>query len=314
MSWKRWLRAARNGLLVLMLAAVCIGGSLLAACRIADRPLFDETTAPVRAAWQEVRAAAALLAGQASAGAAVAAEQVRAAAEDARAAFAQTVERLDAALHPPEPDDAQVAGAPAIVTRFEPAPPDVTTLMNLDGQETLLGGSYALPYFNQADPAWADCPFGIDPVGTHGCGPTALAMAVSALTGTLEDPAELAAWAAEAGYAAPHSGSYLTIVEGAAAHYGLNCASPAALTPEAITEALWDGGLLVALMGPGHFTRGGHFILLHGITLTGEILVADPYSRENSLMTWDADLLCSELSASHYAGGPLWILKKSATL
>ena len=69
-----------------------------------------------------------------------------------------------------------------------------------------------------------------------------------------------------------------------------------------------EGGVIVALMGPGHFTRGGHFILLHGVTLTGELLVADPFSRENSLMTWDPALICGEVSGGRFNGGPLWLL------
>ena len=71
---------------------------------------------------------------------------------------------------------------------------------------------------------------------------------------------------------------------------------------------------MVALMGPGHFTSGGHFILLHGLTLGGEVLVADPYSREKSLMTWDPQLIIDELSATHSDGGPLWLLTKADTL
>ena len=61
-------------------------------------------------------------------------------------------------------------------------------------------------------------------------------------------------------------------------------------------------------MGPGHFTRNGHFIVLRGITLTGAILVADPNSVERSLTEWDAQLILDELSYSHQFGGPLWVI------
>ena len=59
-------------------------------------------------------------------------------------------------------------------------------------------------------------------------------------------------------------------------------------------------------MGPGHFTNGGHFILLRGVTMDNSILVADPASLERSLTTWDLDLILEELSASRDSGGPLW--------
>lgn len=41
-------------------------------------------------------------------------------------------------------------------------------------------------------------------------------------------------------------------------------------------EALSQGKLVVASMGPGTFTRGGHFIVLTGITDDGKIKVNDP--------------------------------------
>ena len=40
--------------------------------------------------------------------------------------------------------------------------------------------------------------------------------------------------------------------------------------------ALSQGKLVVASMGPGTFTRGGHFIVLTGITDDGKIKVNDP--------------------------------------
>ena len=67
-----------------------------------------------------------------------------------------------------------------------------------------------------------------------------------------------------------------------------------------------QGQLLVALMGPGHFTDGGHFIVLRGVTLTGQVLVADPNSRERSLALWDPQLILDELSDSRSSGAPLW--------
>ena len=210
-----------------------------------------------------------------------------------------------AALFPKEArEGAQLADGPALKTDYLPADPAITELVVENGREYLLGGNLKLVYFNQKDAEWAEQPFGVDPIGPYGCGPTALAMLVSSMTEEPADPAEMAAWAAGHGYAAPHSGSYLSIVEGTAAAWGLDCVSAADLDAEALRRELSGGGAFVALMGPGHFTKGGHFLLLHGVTLTGEILVADPNSRENSLMTWDAELLLGELSPSRWNGAP----------
>ena len=66
----------------------------------------------------------------------------------------------------------------------------------------------------------------------------------------------------------------------------------------------------MALVSKGHFTRGGHFILLRGTTLSGEILVADPASRDRSLIPWDLSLILDELSPSRHDGAPLWALSR----
>lgn len=65
-----------------------------------------------------------------------------------------------------------------------------------------------------------------------------------------------------------------------------------------LLQELSAGKLGVALVRAGHFTQGGHFILLRGATLDGGVLVADPNSRERSLSVWDPQLILDELSAS----------------
>ena len=84
------------------------------------------------------------------------------------------------------------------------------------------------------------------------------------------------------------------------------------MTPEDLRIQLSGGRIAVALMSAGHFTSGGHFILLRGVTLNGNILVADPNSRARSLQEWDASIILNELSSSKTAGAPLWFLSKQA--
>ena len=94
--------------------------------------------------------------------------------------------------------------------------------------------------------------------------------------------------------------------------YGLECRS---LNPETLEEdelylRLSTGDVAVALMTKGHFTKGGHFIRLRGTTLGEEILVADPASRDRSLIPWELSLILEELSPSRHDGAPLWVLSK----
>ena len=137
-----------------------------------------------------------------------------------------------------------------------------------------------------------------------------MAMAVSTLSDTPMDPAQMALHCADKGYWAKKHGSYWSIVPGAAKDFGLSCTSlpPEETDADTIFQYLSTGHLLVALVGPGHFTSGGHFILLRGSTLDGEVLVADPASPERSLALWDPNLILDELSQSRNNGGPLWAL------
>ncbi len=209
----------------------------------------------------------------------------------------------------PEPDqDAQIAEEPAVIEPVAPAQPSVTELILSQDVETLTGGNCLTVYFNQLDDEWAGLPYGWDPIGRYGCGPVSLSIAVSSLTGCIVDPGEMASWAASEGYWMPKSGSLHSIVEGAASYYNITCTPVSTLSVESLREGLSEGGLMVALMGPGHFTRRGHFIVLRGLTSEGKILVADPASREKSVAEWDAETIVRELYPGRKDGAPLWHL------
>ena len=75
-----------------------------------------------------------------------------------------------------------------------------------------------------------------------------------------------------------------------------------------IIDALAEGKLVIALMGPGHFTVSGHFIVLRGITSEGKVLVADPISVRKTGMEWDMRIVLTEASRRAVAGGPFWII------
>lgn len=78
--------------------------------------------------------------------------------------------------------------------------------------------------------------------------------------------------------------------------------------PQRIVDALSEGKLVVALMTKGHFTSGGHFIVLRGVTEDGKILVADPASYQRSQKLWDLSIILNEASKGAGAGGPFWII------
>ncbi|MCM1149585.1 MAG: C39 family peptidase [Butyricicoccus sp.] len=205
----------------------------------------------------------------------------------------------------------QLAGEP-VISDVEPvSDPAVTSLVTSGEGETLTGGFIPVTYFCQADERWCELPFGTDTIGPYGCGPTALAMAVSSMTGETVDPEQMAQRAFELGCWAKGHGSWHSIVNIVAADFGLASEGFEGRDADSLINALVSGKLLVALMGPGHFTDGGHFILLRGVTLSGEILVADPNSRERSLTAWDPEIILSELSPATDNGSPLWVLSEA---
>ncbi len=188
-----------------------------------------------------------------------------------------------------------------------PAPEETPVLT--DGVYTLsLPSSIGLlTYYNQHDVRWADALYGgQDPITSYGCGPTVLAMLVSSFTDQTSLPSEMAEWAASNNYWAAGSGTkHDFILEGAAA-FGFHAESFQDFTKEGIISELKSGHILVALMGPGHFTTSGHFIILSDYWSGDKISVADPASLENTQTPWDAQIVLDELLYGSRGGGPLW--------
>ena len=149
--------------------------------------------------------------------------------------------------------------------------------------------------------------YGTDHIGGYGCGPTSMAIVVSSLTSETVDPVQMARWAYEHGYWCSKSGSYHTLIPGAAQAWGLSVEGCTASEPQRILDALADGKLVVALMTKGHFTKSGHFIVLRGVQ-DEKILVADPASYRRSQKVWDLSIILNEASRRAGAGGPFWII------
>ena len=307
-----WVRYTAIGLL----AVICGGAAELTACRFFAPAIYEKVAEPVReAVHQAVQAAGRGLEALGRTGASLA-QQAGETAASATQALRNWVEEATAPT--PEPPEAEPLEADSSLAQPEIEPPGelldplISDIVERDGQEILTGGGLEIIYFNQTDEARADQLYGTDPLSTHGCGPTAMAMAVSSLTGETVDPVDMAALCVQRGYWCRDHGSYLAMVQGVAETYGLDCRSldPAALDEGELYTRLSGGDVFVALMTKGHFTRGGHFILLRGTTLGGEILVADPASRDRSLISWDLSLILNELSPSRHDGAPLWVLSK----
>ena len=172
---------------------------------------------------------------------------------------------------------------------------------------TLADGGMEVMYYNQLDERWADIMYGnSSTIGQAGCGPTSMAIVISTLTGEPHDPVELARWSAANGHRCEGNGSYHSLIPAAAAAYGLNCDRN--LDAQGIVDALSSGKLVVVIMSKGHFTKGGHFIVLRGVTGEGKILVAHPASYGSSEQEWDLSIIMDESNKAAGSGGPYWAI------
>lgn len=296
---------------ITLLLLVCIVVCELIVCSYADPELYNKIMTPVRATCQQILDKTthtfSQMQDQVSQWWGAQQDRWQQRREERRQ------KKLDALLEAENPQatpESQLAGDPDLTENGGiAADPAITELVDTDTGQILTGGIVDLVYFAQTDPRWSDKPYGGDDIGRYACGPTVMAMVVSSLTDETIDPQEMAGWAYRNGYHARRSGSYHSIVAGTAAAYGLQAEPFRNFNAQALRKQLSSGrGVMVALMTKGHFTNGGHFIILRGMTLDGSILVADPYSPERSLQTWDAQLILDELSRSRDSGAPLWLI------
>lgn len=157
-------------------------------------------------------------------------------------------------------------------------------------------------YFNQGDSAWNQNGYCI---AKAGCGPTSMAVVITSLTGKWVTPLDTAIWGYQHGFYS-REGSAHEMIPAMAAAYGLRCQGVGTDYQE-IKNALKAGKPVVCLMGPGYFTRGGHFMVLVAIDNNDCVTVADVGSRTRSAYKYRlADFIAQSKGAS--AGGPFWIM------
>lgn len=169
-------------------------------------------------------------------------------------------------------------------------------------------GAATVHYYSQLDSRWKYEMYGLDTIGAAGCGPTALAMVVSSLSGRAVDPLQMSNWAYANGYKCEGSGSYHSLIPEGARHFALAVDYAGKNDAQKIVDALASGKLIIAIMSKGHFTNSGHFIVLRGVTSDGRILVADPASQTRSEREWDLSIILNEARSNAGAGGPFWII------
>jgi len=151
-----------------------------------------------------------------------------------------------------------------------------------------------IPLFIQWDERWGYEKYGSDFIAINGCGPTSLAMVAGGLTGNKDiNPKVVAEFSDDNGYLVDGVGSSWTLMTEGANHFGLK-SKELPLTEDAIISTLKKGQPIIASMGPGTFTSGGHYLVLTGVDSNNKIIINDSDSKIRSSQTWDIDVFMKE--------------------
>ncbi|WP_301589088.1 C39 family peptidase [Anaerostipes faecis] len=158
-------------------------------------------------------------------------------------------------------------------------------------------------YYNQAD--YPGEKIGKSTIKAAGCGPTCIAVCYSSLTGKKVSVPKMCKIAYKKGWYINGQGCVHQVIPGLAQEYGLDCKG-LGTDYHAIKRALKNGHPVVALVGPGDFTKNGHFIVLTRMVGKDKVRVADVGSRANTAETWSLKKVVSQGKEGADAGGPFW--------
>lgn len=142
------------------------------------------------------------------------------------------------------------------------------------------------PLLLQFDPRWGYMPYGSNgTVGSSGCGPTCLSMAVFYLTGNREcTPDVIAQYSLDEGYYIDTVGTAWELLDNYPTTYGLTVTHPD-LSDEQLKAHLDQGNILICSVRPGDFTSEGHFIVIYGYDENG-YKINDPKCVYRSRLSW----------------------------
>ena len=153
------------------------------------------------------------------------------------------------------------------------------------------------PYLLQGDGRWGSSLYtakndSSQTIKSSGCGPTSMAMILRSY-GHNVSPIDTCNFSLKNGYRTANDGTSWGFFPAIAKAYGLECMDLGKDTSK-VSQALDNGFPVIASMGKGTFTKGGHFIAIVGKDTNGNIVVNDPASKERSQKSWPLSLFAKE--------------------
>ena len=172
---------------------------------------------------------------------------------------------------------------------------------------------YPIYYYNQGDFNQEVCKNPIDgqshTIAKSGCGITTMSMIVSTFLGKNIEPTEIGEVAYKTGsFTGDGMGTHIDKIPDTLREFGLK-ATPVANDEsgrQQVKDALRSNDSLVIVnVGPGNFTKSGHYMLLADMNVSDNVYVLDPNcnperhpERGNTNRYYNFDYICSEVQTS----------------
>ena len=158
----------------------------------------------------------------------------------------------------------------------------------------------------QTDGRWRGKPYRVtgekSTIGSAGCGPSCAAMVISTLTGKTVTPVDTCDWSIRHGYKALNQGTYYSYFVPQLKAYGIQCKQmlgsrilnqPQHPIHEQVKQYLSQGYYVIALMGPGTWTKSGHFVLVWD--WDSKVRINDPASTRAERLNGDPEAFRREV-------------------
>lgn len=153
----------------------------------------------------------------------------------------------------------------------------------------------------QTDPRWKTLPYRVPgetaTIGGSGCGPTAAAMIIETMTGQTFTPVDACKWSVDHGYKALNQGTYYSYFVPQFKAFGIDCYQalgsslhnkPSHPIHDRVKALINEGYYAIALMGPGLWTSGGHYITVWN--WDDKVRINDPASTKEARLNGDPEL------------------------
>lgn len=182
--------------------------------------------------------------------------------------------------------DSSTYGSKSIVTNLNKSRKnygiDTSVLTGTTGTTSGLdGGAGYVPYYSQSDSRWKNDYYGYDgaTMDDTGCGPTAMSMVASGLTGKDIQPTEMASLAEWSGMR-DSTGTNANFINFSSNIYGLNSSEIIKPDEDVLYSAASNGPTV--LLGKSSngtinpYTSGGHYVVTDGVDANGNVIIKDP--------------------------------------